>query len=98
MRTHTFSEICKKEVISIDCGKKLGYPQDIEFSSKRGEILNLIMPCKTTFSLLSGKNVFKIPWCDIERIGEDVIWVCGSDFDRRDDHCERNNKRDKGCC
>lgn len=97
MKICTLTELCKKEVISIDCGKKLGYPLDIEVSVKHGELLNLIMPCKSTFTLLSGKNTYKIRWCDIERIGQDVIWVLG-DFDRKDDCCDRNNKRDKGCC
>lgn len=98
MRSFCFTELCKKEVISIDCGKKLGYPKDIQIDCRHGQILNLIIPCKSTISLFSGNNCIKVPWCDVEKIGEDIIWVCG-DFGRKETDCnDRNNKRDKGCC
>lgn len=94
VRVYCFSELCKKEIICIDDGRKLGYPHDVQFDGKCGQILNLIVPCKNTFSLFSGNNCVKIPWCDVEKIGADVIWVCG---------CERKDKYDNkrgdcGCC
>ena len=96
MKTVCLSELCKKEVICIEDGRKLGYPTDVRFDARRGHIIDLIVPCKSTFSLFQGKNCVKIRWCDVERIGEDVIWVCGC-FDRKDNDCDRDNKRDD-CC
>ena len=99
MHRFCFTELCKKEVISIKSGKKLGYPKDIQID-KCGNILCLILPCKSAFSLFSGNNCIKVPWCDVDRIGEDIIWVC-TDFNsyQKDGNCyDRDNKTDKGCC
>ncbi len=71
----TFSELCKKEIICISNGRKLGYPTDIRFDAKCGQILDLIVPVKSTLALFSGKDCVRIPWCEVERIGEDVIWI-----------------------
>lgn len=91
MKDFCFTELCKKEVISARCGTKLGYPRDIRIDCKCGQIKELILPCKSTFSLFSGRDCLCVPWCDVERIGEDVIWVCG------EYNYGKNNKRDK-CC
>lgn len=91
MRISCLSELCKKEVICISNGRKLGYPTDVRFNSKSGQIIDIVVPCKSTLSLFSGKNCIKIPWCDVDRIGEDVIWVCKC-FDEKDD------KNECDCC
>lgn len=97
MKFCCLTELCKKELICMEDGRKLGYPTDVEIDCKRGQIIYLIVPNKSAFSFLGGKDCIKIPWCDVERIGEDVIWVCGC-FDRKDRDCDRHNKRDDGCC
>ena len=96
MRTFCLSELCKKEVICLKDGRKLGYPTDVRVDARRGQIIDLIIPCKNTFALFHGKNCIKIRWCDVERIGEDVIWVCEC-FDGKDDKCE-DNRRNESCC
>ena len=87
-----FTELCKKEVISARCGKKLGFPKDVLIDCKSGQICELLIPCKSALSLFSGDNFIRVPWCDVDRIGEDVIWVCG-DYDY-----DRNNKSGKCRC
>ncbi len=62
-----------KEVIVSCDGKKLGYPQDIIIGCECGQVEALIL-CHKGFGFFQ-KEGLRIPWCDVERIGEDVIWV-----------------------
>lgn len=62
-----------KEVIVSCSGKKLGFPQDLIFDCECGKIIALIL-CRKGLSFFH-KDPPPIPWCDVERIGEDVIWV-----------------------
>lgn len=63
-----------KEVVVSCSGKKLGFPKDIIIDCECGKIVALIL-CRSGFSFLRGGEL-RISWCDVERIGEDVIWVC----------------------
>lgn len=92
LKRFCFTELCKKEVICISDGKKIGFPADIEID-KCGNILYLHVPVKSTFSLFAGKNCVQVPWCDVERIGCDVIWVRGKDYEYG-----KNNSADSCCC
>lgn len=71
----SFSELRCKEVISIHDGSLLGNVCDVEFNSCSGEITAIVLPGSGVFASLSAKNRIVIPWCDIERIGKDVILV-----------------------
>ncbi|MBP3480418.1 MAG: YlmC/YmxH family sporulation protein [Clostridia bacterium] len=97
MKFCCLTELFKKELICIEDGRKLGYPTDVQIDCRCGQIVNLIVPAKGTFSFFGGKDCIKIPWCDVERIGEDVIWVCGC-HDGKDKDCDRHKKRDDDCC
>lgn len=70
----TWECLREKEVIVACSGKKLGYPKDILFDCSCGKIKALLL-CQKGFSLLH-KEDRRIEWCDVERVGEDVIWVC----------------------
>jgi len=62
----------EKEVIVTCSGKKLGFPKDLIIDCECGKLQALIL-CPAGFFRREER---RIPWCDIERIGEDVIWVC----------------------
>ncbi len=94
MHTFCFTELCKKEVICSRDGRKLGYPTDIEIDAKCGQLLCLIVPCRSALSLFSGKSAVKIPWQDVERVGCDVIWVSNI----KEEKYERHNKSNNRCC
>lgn len=64
----------EKEVIVVSSGRKLGYPKDILIDCSCGKLEALIL-CRQG-GLLFQKEQLRIPWCDVERIGEDVIWIC----------------------
>ena len=86
MKSFSFTELCKKEVICEGNGKKLGYPTDIEIDAKCGTLKSILLAQRSVFGLLTGRCALKIPWCDVVRIGCDVIWVCG-------DYCGKDNKK-----
>ncbi len=64
----------EKEVIVSCSGKKLGFPKDLIIDCSCGKIEALIL-CTAGFGLFRREGA-RIPWCDVERIGEDVIWIC----------------------
>ncbi len=67
-------ELKRSEVINVcDC-KRLGFVGDIEFDPHTGQIRALIVPgpgCICGF--LGHEKEYVIPWCDICRIGDDII-------------------------
>lgn len=69
-------ELREKEVINICDGEKLGNVCDVDFEVKTGRILSLIIPgpCKI-FGIIGRDQEFIIPYCDVQRIGTDVILV-----------------------
>ena len=68
---YSTEELKQKEVIALCSGKKLGYPSDFLISCDCGRIEALLLCSKGLFR----KEELRVPWCDIERIGEDVIWI-----------------------
>lgn len=70
-----------KEVINVCDGKRLGFPFDVELDALTGHIVALVVKSPFKWMGLFGKGHFHIiPWCDIRRIGEDLIIV---DFEKR---------------
>lgn len=71
-----FSEFRYKEVINIRTGSRLGYVSDAEFQSPEGRITALIVPGKSRyFGLLGREDDYVLPWECISRVGDDIILV-----------------------
>ena len=71
------SDFRQKEVINIKDGSRLGYVDDVEFEVASGQIIAIIIYGQSRFFGLFGKcDDYIIPWCDIEKIGEDTVLVC----------------------
>ncbi len=68
----TFECLKEKEVIVACSGKKLGYPKDFIIRCDCGQIESLILCRRGGFF---HRGDLRVPWCDVERIGDDVIWV-----------------------
>jgi len=74
----TFSELKKLEVINLCDGSRMGCIQDIEFDLCIGNITAILLTKRVDFNELFQKKCKKycrIPWCQIERIGDDTILV-----------------------
>ncbi|MBQ9625414.1 MAG: YlmC/YmxH family sporulation protein [Clostridia bacterium] len=66
----------KKQVINVCDGHCLGTIKDLEIDSNTGQILSIIVPDKKGLLGLFGFNRdYVVPWCDIRKIGDDVIMV-----------------------
>ena len=71
-----FSELKCKEVINCKDGVRLGYVTDLEIDVVTGKICNLIVPEQWKwYSCFCSVKVHTIPYCNIVKIGPDVIVV-----------------------
>ena len=74
----TLYDLRKLEVINVCNGKRMGCIVDIEFDLCLGNILAILVPKKNELNDLfckKDKRYIRIPWCCIERIGDDIILV-----------------------
>ncbi len=74
----TLCDLRKLEVINVCTGSRLGCVIDVEFDLCSGNILAILVPRKIEFNELfckKDKRYIRIPWCCIERIGDDIILV-----------------------
>jgi len=77
----TLEKLKLKEVVDASDGKKLGYICDVGIDTLTGRIDRIILPpCAKWYNPFNEKNKIVIPWCDIQKIGDDIILVssCGS--------------------
>lgn len=71
-----YSELRKKEVISVKGCKRLGHICNIELDECKGCICKIMVPgCKGLWSMLTDDSVIVIPWNCIKQIGPDIILV-----------------------
>ena len=77
MRICSVCELKNKEVINICDGTRLGFVSDVELDLDCGTVIALIVPgCQKLFDFKIGRcDCVRVLWCDIERIGDDVILV-----------------------
>ena len=76
MACTTFCELRRKEVINICDGSRLGCICDIELDQCSGLISSIIVPGPTKFfGILRSDEELVIPYCKINKIGDDVILV-----------------------
>ena len=72
----TFSDLKCKEVINVCDGGRLGCVTDLELDLCTGTILSIVVPGEgRLLGLLRARDGLVIPFCRIQKIGEDVILV-----------------------
>lgn len=72
----TFLELREKEVINCKDCRRLGYVADIEFDPCNGQIKAIIVPGQgKLFSCFGPATEYYIRFCDIVKIGPDIILV-----------------------
>ena len=65
-----------KEVINICDGCRLGYPCDVEIDALTGAVVAIIVHGSPRFWGLFGKcAIHVVPWCEVVRIGDDLILI-----------------------
>jgi YlmC/YmxH family sporulation protein len=69
-------ELCRKDVININDGCKLGYICDVEIDAVEGRVVAFVIYGRSKFFGIFGREEdIIIPWCDIKTIGEDTLLV-----------------------
>lgn len=74
----TLNDLRSLEVINTCNGARLGCVCDIEFDLCSGTIQAILVPKRMEWNELfckKDKRCVRIPWCCIERIGNDIILV-----------------------
>ena len=89
------ADLRNKEVINICDGRRLGCVIDVEFNVCDGKILSLIVPGDNKVSLFGKSDGMNIPWCKIDKIGDDIILVNVGELTFGDANCCDNNKKKK---
>lgn len=76
MANMTFSELRDKQLVNICDGACFGRISDLEIDPCTGLILSVIVPGPPRlFGLMRGAEELVIPFCKIQKIGDDVILV-----------------------
>lgn len=72
-----FSELMNKDVINIRDGSRLGYIQDLKINASNGDICSVMVPGPSKIVDFFGGNhgEYWIEWCQICKIGTDIILV-----------------------
>ncbi len=84
----TFLDLKQKEVINCKDCKRIGCVADLEIDPCDGRICSLIVPAPVRFFSIFGKCIrYCIRFCDVVRIGPDIILVdvCLDDVIMEDD-------------
>ena len=70
------SDFSSKEVINICDGARFGNVTDIVFDTQTGQILAIIVPAKREgMGFFERSCEYEIPWEEVERVGDDYIFV-----------------------
>ncbi len=65
-----------KQVVSVKNGSVLGFVSDVEFDTESGKILSLVIPGRSRFFGLFGREDDTIiAWNEIEVIGSETVLV-----------------------
>ena len=85
MATTTYNELRRKEIINICDGARLGYICDLELDDHIGTICSIVVPGPSRMlGLIKNSEELVIPYCKIQKIGDDVILVDLNDLKRID--------------
>ncbi|MBQ6252920.1 YlmC/YmxH family sporulation protein [Ruminococcus sp.] len=71
-----FDEICRKEVVDIVSGERLGFIDDIELDISDGRVASLVIYGSSRLFGLFGRDEDTVLTCDeIRVVGDDIILV-----------------------
>ncbi len=84
----SFTELRNKEVINVLSGRLLGNINDVIIDMSRNCVIGFIVPnCKSIWNFFRPNQEIFIPFCNICKIGEDVILVEVVETPRKKSKC-----------
>ena len=87
------SDLRNKEVINICDGRRFGFLIDVEINICDGKVVSLVVPGDSKVSLFGKNQGINIPWCQIDKIGDDIIVVNVGELYLGEKNCCDNKKR-----
>ena len=70
------AELQFREVVNVCDGCRMGYVGDVELDIHTGRLVAIVVPGPWRLSCLFSKSEeYVVPWCQIEKIGDDIILV-----------------------
>lgn len=75
MHICSINELKQKEVINLCDGRRLGYVCNVEFDITCGQLVAISVPADLKCFTFGKLEEIRIPWCNIEQIGKDIIIV-----------------------
>lgn len=69
------SDMSRKEVVSVSDCRRLGCICDFEIDTCDGRIIGVYLPGECGLFGFGFKDRIYVPWCNITKIGEDIIIV-----------------------
>ncbi len=75
MNCCSVTQLRDKEVISTRSGGRIGFVSDVEISTTEGRLCAILVFGRRSRGLFGKEQEFRIPWEEIEVIGEDTILV-----------------------
>lgn len=88
-----FEELCKKEVIDIATGDRLGFIDDIEIDTESGAVKSFIIYGTRFLGLFGRTNDTVISCADIRVVGEETVLIERSAMIRETNFTKRSRKR-----
>ena len=79
MRICSLCELKNKEVVNICDGCRLGFVSDVEIDLDCGRVVSIIVPPEGKLFSFTKCSPLRVLWCDIEKIGADIILVRRAD-------------------
>lgn len=91
----SFCELRAKEVVNVYNGKRLGNIIDLIFETSSARVLGIVVPNSCAkFSIFKPSSDIFIPYCNIVKIGKDVILVDLSHVETQE-YTKNKNRKDK---
>lgn len=76
---YTISDFKNKQAVSVDNGMVLGFIGDLEIDCENGTVSNLVIYGRSRLmGALGREEDLKIPWSNIEVIGDETVLVKGA--------------------
>ncbi|MBP5578622.1 MAG: YlmC/YmxH family sporulation protein [Ruminococcus sp.] len=89
-----FDEICRKEVIDMVSGERLGFIDDIEIDTENGSVESLIIYGGARLFGLLGRAADTVISCaDIRVIGDEVVLVERTESSAKSNSTKRSRNR-----
>lgn len=71
-----FTELCCKEVICVNSGRRLGFITDVQVELPDGKVAAIVVPGPTRLlGMGPRRSDYVIPWNCIRQMGPDIVLV-----------------------